>query len=1053
MLPGWLVSLCGVGLLGALFLVALWGDRRAERGRSIVANPWVYGLSMAVYITGWGFYGNIGLVARQGGIEYVPLHIGPTLVAVLGWLVIRKLIRISREQRLGSIADFISARYGNSSALGALVAVAATVGMTPYIAVQLQSIASSYRVVTTGSPTGEVVTPWLDVIAYVTVVLALFCIMFSARKLDAGARHEGLIASIALEALIKLLAFMIAGAVIVFVTMGGPGALFAAAAGDPQAGPAMYMTTASVDFYRWGWLLFLSMTSFLMLPRQFQVVVVENHREDHLRTALWLFPAYLLLLSLFTLPVALAGLLRLGAGFGPDFFLLGLPMQSGQPALTLLVFLGGLSAATAMVIMETVALSTMVCNNLVMPALLRSQRIRNRRLPALILGTRRLAIVATLTLAYAYGRGEQDTPFLAETGMISFAAAAQFAPALIGGLYWREGHRSGALSGLLAGFLLWLYCLALPHYAGHGGMLPGLLSGAPFGQSWLNPHALFGLTGLDPLAHGMFWSLLANLGCYVLVSLFCHHRAIDRSQADRFVDAMRSDRGPRMGTQARVDRPRLLLLLHRTLGPALAGQAIRELALGGNDERLDTKTLRAVEQLLVGAVGPSGARMLLGEAVYPERIRDPSTGLPNLAGLLAALDESRRATQAGRLSGFAVLVIRLDQYRQIAGNLDQSMAQQLVAAVAARLQPQLPATGLLASLGGNRLGVLLNDIDSLDQAQRIAEALQTSAGSAIELPDHTIYPTTTVGIACSLGAEAPDELLQNAETALRLSSRHGSNEIGRYHASMRTQGIEAMRLRGDLHRALERREFALHYQPLVALADGRLIGFEALLRWWRADVPVPPDRFIPMCEESGLIVPLGDWVLNTACAQLGEWRRRHPGAAEVSMSINVSPLQMRDDRLLTELPRALARSGLPSRAIKLEITENQLVANLAHTRSLLTRLRGHGAQVLVDDFGTGYSSLSYLRELPVDMLKIDQSFVRRMDSDPKRQEIVEHLVSLTHSLNLEVVAEGVETARQARQLWRLRTDYGQGYHFSPPLPPGQAEDLLARGARWPIARS
>src|SRR5437773_3760677 len=539
MLEGWVILLCSFAYLGILFAIAYYGDKRADAGRSIIANPYIYALSMAVYATSWTFYGSVGRAAASG-VGFLPIYLGPTLMAALWWLVLRKMIRISKVDRITSIADFIAARYGKSALLGGLVTVIAVIGIIPYIALQLKAVSASFLILLQYPAVvmpikGQAVVLWQDTALYVALLLAAFTVLFGTRHLDATERHEGMVAAIAFESLVKLLAFLAVGVFVTFGLYGGFADLFARAAQLPNIEQLLSLGGKAGTYGSWASLVFLSMLSILFLPRQFQISVVENVNENHVSKAIWLFPAYLLAINIFVLPITFAGLMQFAPGqVDADTFVLSLPMVHRREALALLVFIGGLSAATGMVIVETIALSTMICNDLVMPVLLRSRRLalsRRTDLSGLLLGIRRGAIVLLMMLGYAYYRAAGEAYALVSIGLVSFAAVAQFAPAMLGGMYWRQGTRAGALTGLSLGFIVWAYTLLLPSFAKSGWLPISFIQHGPFGIELLKPLQLFGLTGLDDISHSMFWSMLANVGGYVGVSLLGSQNIREHAQA------------------------------------------------------------------------------------------------------------------------------------------------------------------------------------------------------------------------------------------------------------------------------------------------------------------------------------------------------------------------------------------------------------------------------------------------------------------------------------------------------------------------------------------
>ena len=643
------VIAASLAYLLALFAVAWWANRRAAAGRSVIGNAWVYALSMGVYCTAWTYFGSIGRAA-SGGLWFLPIYLGPTLAMVLAWLVLRKMIRIARTWRITSIADFIASRYGNSRLLGGLVTLIALVGVVPYVALQLKAVASGYALLT-GSSAAAATAGWLDGTFVIALALAGFTIAFGTRHLDNTERHEGLVAAIATESVVKLLAFLAVG---VFVTWGlfsGPGDLFARAMAQPEIARLLQPgTNASFAFDQWFALLLLAMLSVILLPRQFQMMVVENVDERHVRRAAWAFPAYLLLINLFVLPVAFGGLLFFGAGrANPEMFILSLPLAAGAEGLALVAFIGGLSAATGMVVVEAIAVSTMVCNDLVLPGLLRLKAFASRDLTAVLLLIRRTVIVALLLLGWLYYRVAGEAYALVSIGLISFAAVAQFAPALLGGLFWKGGTRNGALAGLAAGALLWAYTLMLPSIAKSGWIAAGWLQSGLFGWAALRPEALLGLSGMDNLTHALFWSLLTNAGLYVGLSLARPPSAQETSQALRFVDIFEATAQQRVFWRGRALVADLEALVSRFLGAAKA-QALfaGHVAQSGTAPHLaDPALVQLAETQLAGAIGSASARAMVASVVDEEileladvlRIVEEASELRNLNEQLKSIDK------------------------------------------------------------------------------------------------------------------------------------------------------------------------------------------------------------------------------------------------------------------------------------------------------------------------------------------------------------------------------------------------------------------------------
>jgi Na+/proline symporter/nitrogen-specific signal transduction histidine kinase len=637
MLHGTVIILTSFAYLGLLFAIAYYADHRADTGRSVINSPYVYSLSLAVYATAWTFYGSVGRAASDG-VGFLPIYIGPTLVIALWWVIMRKILRISKQNRITSLADFIASRYGKSALLAGLVTVIAVIGILPYISLQLKAISSSYAILVQypeiimpaqlgAAPMGQ------DTAFWIALILAAFTIAFGTRHLDAAEHHQGMVAAIAFESLVKLLAFLAVGVFVTFGIYNGFGDLFGRAAAQPKLAAMMTPLEGVAGGYAsWVWLTILSMMAIMFLPRQFQVTVIENLDEKHLNKAIWLFPLYMLAINIFVLPIAFGGLLHFPDGrVDADTFVLTIPMAERQELLALLVFIGGLSAATGMVIVETIALSTMVCNDLVMPVLLRMRGLRlNERpdLTGLLLGIRRGAIVLILLLGYLYFKLAGEAYALVSIGLISFAAVAQFAPVVLGGIFWKGGTRRGALCGLVAGFAVWFYTLLLPALARSGWVPTSLLEHGPWGIELLKPLALFGLAGLDQITHAMIWSMIANIGAYAGVSLVASPSAEEHRQASVFVDVFRQsgEAGGARFWRGTASVPDLYNLLARFLGTGSADSAFAEYAaakgLRWPDARLaaDAELVHHVEVQLAGAIGAASARVMVASVVKEEAL-------------------------------------------------------------------------------------------------------------------------------------------------------------------------------------------------------------------------------------------------------------------------------------------------------------------------------------------------------------------------------------------------------------------------------------------------
>ena len=656
--------------IGLLFAIAYWGDKRADAGRSVIANSYIYTLSLAVYCTAWTFYGSVGMAAHSG-LGFLTIYIGPTLMSILGWLVLRKIIRISKVHRITSIADFIASRYGKSPVLGGAVTVIAVMGVIPYIALQLKAISTGFLLIN-HYPNVSVsfnfagIPILSDTAFYVAVILVIFGILFGTRHLDATERHEGLVAAIAFESIVKLAAFLTVGIFVTYILYSGFTDVFQKAGVLAELKPtASVADNGAVEFFKdilsisarettyidWSIYIFLSMMAFLFLPRQFQLMVVENVNEEHLNKAIWLFPLYLLAINIFVLPVALAGLVHFpGSAANADWFVLMLPMAEHQQLLALLVYLGGISAATGMVIVETIALSTMICNDLVMPVLIHSPISAlsgQNDLRGLLLVVRRVSIALVLMLGYAYFHFIAEFYALVSIGLLSFAAVAQFAPAMLGGIFWKGGTRAGALSGLVAGFLVWAYTLPMP-YLVQAGLIPqSFVTAGPFGIELLKPYQLFGLQHFNHISHSVFWSIFFNTAVYIGVSVLSRPRAIDHTQAALFVEVFKyaGETEDSLFWRGTASLPALKTLLQRFLGRNRADLALDEYARRRNiiwNQYLtaDADLVSYAEKLLTGAIGSASARVMVSSVVKEEPL--------GIEEVLNILDETRQVIAYSR---------------------------------------------------------------------------------------------------------------------------------------------------------------------------------------------------------------------------------------------------------------------------------------------------------------------------------------------------------------------------------------------------------------------
>jgi len=615
MIPFNLLVIVSLAYVALLFLVAFGAEKGAEAGRlGWLRSPMVYTLSLSIYCTAWTFYGAVGYAARSG-LEFVTIYLGPTLVVVGWWWILRKLVRIGRTQRITSIADLISSRYGKSNLLGVIVTVMAVIGTTPYIALQLQSVTLSFAVFASDSPEGLALLDLNATALWVAVGLAIFTIVFGTRNLDANERHPGVVTAIALEAIVKLVALLAVGIFVVWGVAEGPSDILQKIESSPIA-------DWQINGGRWAALMFLSAAAFLTLPRMFQVLVVENADERHLATASWAFPLYLFLMSLFVVPIAVVGLSVMPKGSNPDLFVLTVPLLFDREGLAMLSFLGGFSSATSMVIVAAIAISTMVSNHIVMPIWLNAQQggasmsgdVRNT-----ILIARRISIGGVLALGYLYYWFSGGGSALAAIGLISFTGVAQVLPAMIGGVFWRGATGRGAAAGLLVGFSVWAYTLFLPSFGESAILSASVLAEGPFGLGWLRPGALFGIEGMDPVVHAVFWSIALNTLFFVAGSLSSFPSPLERLQGAQFVNVFEHSASARGWSGGSAESEDLLVMSQRILG-AQEAQALfqEESRLQGQHGYLPDPTPDFIEKLereLTGSVGAATAHAMMEQII------------------------------------------------------------------------------------------------------------------------------------------------------------------------------------------------------------------------------------------------------------------------------------------------------------------------------------------------------------------------------------------------------------------------------------------------------
>ncbi|MBU2065023.1 MAG: hybrid sensor histidine kinase/response regulator [Gammaproteobacteria bacterium] len=604
-----LIATVALLYMALLFAIAFYGDRRSKP-LSPRVRAWIYSLSLAVYCTSWTFFGAVGQAAEQLW-SFLPIYLGPIILLLFTPWVLQKMVMISKQENITSIADFIAARYGKSQSLAVVVALICLVGVLPYIALQLKGIVLGVNLLI-GASAGATGTRAQDTALIVSLALALFTILFGTRNLDVTEHHRGMVMAIAFESLVKLLAFLAVGGFVTYGLYNGFGDLLSQARQSPA------LETFWAEAVNWPSMLVqtgLAMIAIICLPRQFHVTVVENTEPTDLRLARWVFPLYLVLAALFVVPIALAGQMLLPPGVVPDSFVISLPLAEAHPVLALLAFIGGASAATGMVIVASVALSTMISNDMLLPWLLRRKNTE-RPFEAFrhwMLTARRVSIVLILLLAYVCYRLLGSNASLATIGQISFAAIGQLAPAMFGALVWKQANRRGVFAGLIFGALIWFYTLIMPLVARSLGWplesLPGLAAVlyAPLGFE------------VDALTRGVVLSLSGNFLLFAWVSYFSRTRVSEHWQAGRFIGQELGSK-PSNRSMLAVQVDDLLLLASRFVGEDRARQSfIRFAYRQGKDfnpsQPANSDWIAHTERLLAGVLGASSTRAVVKAAI------------------------------------------------------------------------------------------------------------------------------------------------------------------------------------------------------------------------------------------------------------------------------------------------------------------------------------------------------------------------------------------------------------------------------------------------------
>jgi len=618
-----------------LFYIAYWAEKRGHSRWT--NNPYIYSLSLAVYCTAWTYYGSIG-VAANSGLSYLPIYLGPIIIIPTWMIILKKIIQISRVNKISSIADFISLRYGNDRFLGALVTIVCIFGIVPYIALQLKSISDTFHIVTKTETSSNI---FYDTTTYACIALALFASYYGTRYVDASEKRRGIVTAVALESILKLVFFLIIGIYVTYFVFDGFDDIYTKASvlENFDKKNSIGGLTGAIN---WFFLCILSMFAIFLLPRQFHTAIVENNKETHLRTAMWLLPLYLLLFNIFVFPIAWGGnILFEGKGLNSDTYSLLIPQFFNNNTLTVLVFLGGFSAAISMIIVSSIALATMLSNNLLIPygfvGRLRnkSQEKNNNR----IVRSRKIGIFLLIILSYAIYKIFILDYSLVSIGLVSFVVIAQLAPAFFGALFWRRGSNKGAITGILIGFGICCYTLLAPYALGITNSTSLFLKEGPWGIELLKPFQLFGLDYLDPIPHALFWSLFFNTIGFAAVSVSFKGNYRERNYAEMFVDIDKyitnhEDAFVWKGTAYVSDIEKVL---QRFLGEERTKRALSIFNLKYNIDKnvatADARFIKFAENLLTGHIGTASAKILIASVVKEDEISLPE--------VLRILEESK----------------------------------------------------------------------------------------------------------------------------------------------------------------------------------------------------------------------------------------------------------------------------------------------------------------------------------------------------------------------------------------------------------------------------
>ena len=654
--------------LAVLFYIAFLAEKKKKS--KWINNPYVYTLSLAVYCSAWTYYGSIGIAANSG-IDFLPIYLGPVIAAPLWILVLRKVIRIAKQNKISSVADFISLRYGNNRFLGALVTLICLLSTLPYISLQLKAVSETFDIMSDRVSYAST-TILDDSTFYVALLLAIFATFFGTQNADASEKHTGIIASIAFESVLKLVFFLIIGVYITFYLFNGTTDIYNQIATIDNFKQLTNLSGLE-DGFNWFFMIMLSFIAIFLLPRQFQVSVLENNREKHLKKAIWLFPLYLFLFNVFVIFIAWAGKITFKDSVNAEYYTLLLPLENGHSFLATLVFLGGFSAVISMVVVSTLALSIMVSNNLIIPYGFLDKFIKNKpeRNEKYIKNIRRISIFTIIIIAYFFYISFSRELSLYSIGLISFVTIAQLAPSFFIGLFWNRGSSKGAIIGIIIGFCITVYTLILPFtiaaYTGTDDFTEYGLNGI----AAFKPYALFGINFLSPPAHAFFWSISLNLISYLVFSITSKVSYRERNYAEMFVDSKNftvlQDSALVWRGEAYVSDIKNVLI--RFLGEKKASRALKlfftKYKLPLDTQLADARLINFSEKLLTGSIGSASAKILIASVVKEEQI--------SLVEVLKILEESKE-----NIVNNKTLLKKSDELSQLSSKLKEANKELVV---------------------------------------------------------------------------------------------------------------------------------------------------------------------------------------------------------------------------------------------------------------------------------------------------------------------------------------------------------------------------------------